>query len=126
MNADNLPTKQNLQKAKINLKMAIQGHSLLDKKHKVLMLEFCAIKNNAKLLQSQLTIAKKQAFLQLFVAKTELREEKLEIICNLAPIDTDMLLSHRILMSVKIPKVIENKKKKSHPIIQFGRKHCKT
>jgi len=111
MNPDNLPTKQNLLAAKKNLKTANQGYDLLDKKHKVLMLEFVAIKNNVKLLQSQLNTTKEHAFLRLSAAKDELGYKKLKKLCDRVPDDTKLQMSTRIIMGVSIAEIIENDKK---------------
>ena len=115
MNPELLPTKRNLILAKRNLALAIQGHDLLDKKHKVLLRELSAVKSSVTQLKCQFDKALQNAKTILSVAQMEVGDRRLKKIIKSQPIDTSLQISYRSVMGAVIPQMEYDAKKHAAP-----------
>jgi len=84
MDSNNLPTKRNLIDAKNSLKLAKQGHDLLDKKRGILLIELTAMKKTAQQLLEKFQKNLKLAHNDLAQANMSMGESAVDrVICRM-------------------------------------------
>ncbi len=97
------PTKNNLINTKKSLELAKTGYDLMDRKRSILVREVMQLMDEAKEIQTQISVTFKGAYAALMRAQIEMGD------CNAAaecvPIDTSINITTRSVMGVEIPAV---------------------
>ena len=98
-------TKSNLLKVKKQYSFIQEGHSLLDEKRKILMLELTSIVHVADKLQKDVDTALKQAYALVDKAAVMVGEKKLNELAMAVDIKNELSISGRAVMGVNLPMI---------------------
>lgn len=101
-----VPTKGNLIRLKEQLKLAISGHSLLEKKRNVLMKELLSIVNDAKKLQEEILKVFEEAYRSLQLANLDLGMEYMDEVSRAVPEYRGLRIKLKSVMGVEVPEII--------------------
>lgn len=102
-----VPTKGNLIATKKQLKLAVLGYDLLDKKRNVLIKEMMSLLDDVKLIRNQITDAYQKAYDALQEANISMGV--IAGLVNETPIDYGISIAYRSVMGVEIPKISYSK-----------------
>ena len=113
MPQDVKPTRSELLKVKKQIKLAKSGHSLLKKKRDGLILEFFEILKKAKTLRQELVDEYKIALEKINIARTLEGDLKVKSIAMAIKEISDVKLTTKNIMGVKVPKIESSDIKKA-------------
>lgn len=102
-----VPTKGNLIATKKQLKLAVLGYDLLDKKRNVLIKEMMSLLDDVKIIRNQITDAYQKAYDALQEANISMGV--IAGLVNETPIDYGISIAYRSVMGVEIPKISYSK-----------------
>ena len=101
-----VPTKGNLIRLKEQLKLAVSGHSLLEKKRNVLMKELLSIVSDARKLQEEILRVFEEAYKSLQLANLDLGMEYMDEVSRAVPEYNGLKIRLRSVMGVEVPEVV--------------------
>ena len=99
------PTKSNLLRAKESLKLATEGHDLLNEKREVLLMELMGIVHELKRVREQGEQKLAEAYSALESALITMGEEDVSRISSILQREVDMEILERSIMGVVVPTV---------------------
>ncbi|MCD6442440.1 MAG: V-type ATP synthase subunit D, partial [Thermotogae bacterium] len=101
------PTKANLIQLKNQLKLAEEGHDLLERKRNVMMRELVSMIKDAQKLQEEINSVFEKAYESLRYACLDLGMEFIEEIGLSVPEYVNLSVRMRSVMGVEVPEIVE-------------------
>lgn len=111
------PTKTNLLKAREGLKLATEGHDLLDEKREVLLMELMAIVHDLKRVREEGEQKLEQAYSALGSTLVSLGQENVERIASTMKQEVSLNILERSVMGVAIPTIRLNSEEGTEEIL---------